>query len=74
MKNINTHCFRTVEDAGPYGFSGYRQFLRSRKLPYKPQFSGPSRTPVPTDMVVIVNLCVAVNSPLNPNSFFGGLQ
>ena len=40
MKNIYTHRFRTVEDAGPYGFSGYRQFLRSRKLPDKPQFIG----------------------------------
>ena len=43
MKNINTHCFRTVGDAGPYGFSGYRQFLRSRQGTAKPQFVGITR-------------------------------
>ena len=39
---MTERAFRTVEDAGPYGFSGYRQFLRSRQLTDIAQFPGAS--------------------------------
>ena len=42
---MNAHRFRTVEDAGPYGYGGHRQFLRRRQLTDKPQFVGNLQTP-----------------------------
>ena len=51
VKNIYTHRFRTVEDAGPYGYGGHRQFLRCRQLTDKPQFFGSSWAPTPTGSV-----------------------
>ena len=36
VKNIYTHRFRTVEDAGPYGYGGHRQFVHRRKVTAKP--------------------------------------
>ena len=58
VKNIYTHRFRTVVPFATLTANLLRKCCRR------------SRTPVPTDMVVIVNLCIAVNSPINPNFSF----